>query len=650
MTTFRGTSGDDHLTGSAGDDNFLLWRGGNDTADGGAGNDIFRMGGALNAADKLDGGAGKDYLNLDGDYSAGLVFNADTITNIEVMGMIGGHSYNLTLNDGNVATGERLLVKAERLGSGDHLTFNGSAETDGNYYIIAGAGDDTLTGGAKHDVFDLSGGGTDTAHGGGGMDTFVLGGALTAADTIDGGAGSDTLVLNGDYSGGLTFGATTMTGVETLQLLSSDHYVLNLNDANVAAAQTLTVDFSTATGIVEFSGANETDGSFHFVAGAVSAMSLFGGAGNDVFDLTGAGSANVVNLVGNGGNDTYLFGADFNNLSFSPPANGGAGNDTAEFNGDYASLLLHFSNVVNIETFRFDAGHSYGNVTIAEEGSFAATIDASQVATLFHLSYADLPFTIEVGSGGMDAASIDPTALNDTFIVTSEASLAASALDAGPGSDTLELNGDFSSLFTFGATTATNFEAIKLDDGHNYDLKTNDATVASGATFTVDASSLTTNTLTFHGSAELDGKFHIIGGGGDDAIIGGRGADTLTGGGGADTFIYSSGLQSNTAALDSITDFVAGTDMFHLGFAVDFIGEFNSGDATGTLDGDIAAALGEQVTSIGFGFVFDFTGADFTGRSFLVVDSNGDGNYNPGADLVVELTGHTGFVSSSDFV
>src|SRR5215471_1416479 len=177
MATFRVTHGDDNISGTSGNDNFILVQGGNDTVDAGAGNDIFRMGGTFHAADKLDGGAGRDYIILNGDYSAGVVFNADTITNIEVMGLDAGHSYNLTLADGNVAAHESLLVKAGTLGAGNTLTFDGSAETDGNYYIIAGAGNDTLTGGGKHDVFDLSKGGNDTAHGGGGNDTFLLGGA-----------------------------------------------------------------------------------------------------------------------------------------------------------------------------------------------------------------------------------------------------------------------------------------------------------------------------------------------------------------------------------------------------------------------------------------------------------------------------------------
>ena len=41
-------------------------RGGNDTVHAGDGNDIFRIGGALNAGDS--GGMGKDVVVLNGDY------------------------------------------------------------------------------------------------------------------------------------------------------------------------------------------------------------------------------------------------------------------------------------------------------------------------------------------------------------------------------------------------------------------------------------------------------------------------------------------------------------------------------------------------------------------------------------------------------
>jgi Ca2+-binding RTX toxin-like protein len=74
-----------------------------------------------------------------------------------------------------VAAGATLTVKANGLGAGHSLTFDGSAETDGHLRFVGSAGDDVLTGGAQADVFHLENGGSDTTHGGGGNDTFYMG-------------------------------------------------------------------------------------------------------------------------------------------------------------------------------------------------------------------------------------------------------------------------------------------------------------------------------------------------------------------------------------------------------------------------------------------------------------------------------------------
>ena len=74
------------------------------------------------------------------------------------------------------------------------------------------------------------------------------------------------------------------------------------------------------------------------------------------------------------------------------------------------------------------------------------------------------------------------------------------------------------------------------------------------------------------------GNDTVNGGAGDDAINGGDGADTLTGGAGADTFT----IATLTAGTDTITDFVAGTDVLNL----------DVGTTTGLFSG--AAAAGDS--------------------------------------------------------
>lgn len=39
-----------------------------------------------------------------------------------------------------------------------------------------------------------------------------------------------------------------------------------------------------------------------------------------------------------------------------------------------------------------------------------------------------------------------------------------------------------------------------------------------------------------------------------------------------------------------------------------------------------------------------------TGHTFLIVDANGDGNYTPNQDYVVQLINHTGTLTLDDFI
>src|ERR1700722_5150105 len=150
----QGTPGDDDLSGTAGKDYFELQQGGNDNVQGLDGDDVFAFRNSLTAADTVDGGTGNDAILIAGDsYADGLTFGADTLTSVEKLQVGAGHAYNLTTVDANVAAGARLLVDAVSLQSNDTLIFNGSAESDGSFKFIGGAGSNEFTGGANQDVF-----------------------------------------------------------------------------------------------------------------------------------------------------------------------------------------------------------------------------------------------------------------------------------------------------------------------------------------------------------------------------------------------------------------------------------------------------------------------------------------------------------------
>ena len=324
------------------------------------------MRGALSVGDALDGGGGYDRVVLKGDYSAGLVFGASTIVNIEVLRLGGAFDYNLTLDDGNVDALGHLTIFAGHLGAGHSLTFDGSAETDGHLKIFGSAGDDTLIGGAKGDAFRLTKGGVDSAYGGGGQDKFILGGALTAADTIDGGAGTDTLRLAGNYAGAhaVVFGANTVTNIERMFLNGGHSYDLTTHDATIAAGKMLIVDASAldAGDTLTFDGSAETDGRFNITGGAGD-NHVTGGAQNDAFDLTLGGTDTV---YGGGGDDYVLMGAF---LDSGDTIDGGTEvnvQDSVYLAGDYSganAVVFSPTTMTSIERIWFGSGYSYDLTT-----------------------------------------------------------------------------------------------------------------------------------------------------------------------------------------------------------------------------------------------------------------------------------------------
>jgi Ca2+-binding RTX toxin-like protein len=333
--TLRANAGDNVVTGTAFNDWFYLTGGGNDTATGGAGTDIFLMGATFTSADRIDGGAGTDQLALQGNYTT--TIGAASAAGIESFSMMSGsdarygdsglnrYSYNVTTQDDLIASGIQVTFNVGGLLATENFTLNGAAETDGRFLVWAGLGTDNLTGGAGDDIFNFA------------EDRWQ------AADKVVGGAGADTVMLRGNYT--IAFSATALAGVETLSLASGPSrgttfaYNLTTNDGNVAAGQVMTIDGSTLANLdsFTFNGSAETDGSFVIKGGAINDV-LTGGAGNDTID-GGAGNDTLDGglgddtLEGGLGNDT-LRGVSGNDTLRGGVGDdviyGGAGNDTLE--------------------------------------------------------------------------------------------------------------------------------------------------------------------------------------------------------------------------------------------------------------------------------------------------------------------------------
>jgi len=170
-----------------------------DTFIGGAKDDVFEFIGStqdpfpsfLEATDRIEGRDGNDTLIMDGTgYSNGLVFSATTMTGVEkiILGAkndISGQAttYDLILNDGNVAAGATLSLDAGNLLQGGLVIFDGSHETDGHFDLTGSRDNDTLIGGAMSDTIAGEGG-----------DDVIVGGM--GADRMDGGIGHDVFRYN----------------------------------------------------------------------------------------------------------------------------------------------------------------------------------------------------------------------------------------------------------------------------------------------------------------------------------------------------------------------------------------------------------------------------------------------------------------------
>jgi hypothetical protein len=326
MSVIVGTAGNDSVAGTAEADLFRLYQAGTDVAAGRGGNDRFVMRDAFDALDSIRGGTGFDTLSLNGDYSAGLVFGAATMRGIEKLTLDGDFVYDLTMNDANVAAGQRLLVDSTHSG----LIFDGSAETDGSFVFHLGLPEqDHVIGGAGDDFFRSrqSFGSGDIMEGRGGNDTFKVGPYFSNFMTIDGGDGDDTVIISG------TFPEETMlnfTGVERVVVVGSDASTrFSSEDASVAAGKQLIVDArGEDVGPFVFNGSAETDGSFVFY-GTWEGDHVVGGAGDDVFKMGQGLTAGDV-MEGGAGNDTFRMGKYFNETS---TIDGGDGFDTLLVSG-----------------------------------------------------------------------------------------------------------------------------------------------------------------------------------------------------------------------------------------------------------------------------------------------------------------------------
>ncbi|MEQ1816766.1 MAG: calcium-binding protein [Nitrosomonas sp.] len=647
----------------------------------GAGDDTFTFvaGTGLTSADTVNGGTGTDTVALTSN-TAIAATNFNNVSNIEVITIANTNTaVAITTQDTLVAAGATLTLS--NAANSGVLTFIGSAETNGKFNITGGTGIDSITGGAGDDTF-----------------TFVAGTGLTT-DTVNGGTGTDTVTLTGTTAvTAAQFNNVSNIEAITLPSMTNTAIAITTVDALVAAGATLTLSNAANAGILTFNGAAETNGALN-ITGGTSNDTITGGSGNDTItggignDSITAGLGNDT-LTGGTGNDTFTFAA-VSGLTSGDTVEGGAGSDTVALTGNTAfTAATDFDNVSNIEVITL--ANTTTAVSITTKDSLVA---AGATLTLSTATTGGLTFNGAAETDG-DFNLTSSAAANDTItggnnddsitcgtgtdVITggggddtltfaaSTGLTTADTVDGGTGIDTVSLTGTT-------AVTATNFDNVSnievISFTHtttNVAITTQDILVASGATLTLQATTLTTGILTFNGSAETNGTFNITGGGaadvitggagndiidggaGNNAITAGQGNDTITGGTGNETFTFAAatGLTSSdvvdgssgtdTVALTGNTAFTTSNDFDNIrNIETITLANTNTAVTITTKDILVASSSTLTLTNAASSGVLTFIGSAETDGTFTINGGTGNDSITGGAgnDTLAGATG-----------
>jgi len=403
-----------------------------------------------------DGGRTAVYLGASGIWNTGTIsaqseairFQGTSTGSVNNSGTIIG-----SLNEfAPISPTAALNIDNSGLWKGD-LTLTETADWAVNTGTITGSvymhdGNDIYDGSNGHLYGTIDGGAGNDSIKAGSENNTIAGGA--GADTLDGGGGVNTV----DYS-------TSTIGVNVDLLLGTARH-------GDAAGDKLS-HFQNITG-TQLNDKLTGDGGDNVLSGVLGKDALNGGDGNDT--LIELGAANGATLNGGNGNDSIqllsiaqaIYGAAFSN---SMKIDGGAGYDTLEISGDFASgVNLKPTTITNIEQLTLDAGFSYkltmddGNVGVGQTLNVdASQLDSAHILTFNGAAETNGRFVIEGGDGkdviaggtgddvidgGMSADTITGGLGHDTFVYDSGAESTSKNYDLINGfdanSDTFQLS------------------------------------------------------------------------------------------------------------------------------------------------------------------------------------------------------------------
>ena len=191
-------------------------------------------------------------------------------------------------------------------------------------YVVAGAGNDVITGSAGDDVI-MGGAGSDVLAGGAGNDTFVINGTDAGYDRFDGGDGYD-VIQGGD--GDDTIRVYQYTGTSTVEKI--DGGAGNNVIAGTGYGDTIDLSGTELLNIAAIDGGVGND----VITGSAGDDVIMGGAGSDV-------------LAGGAGDDTYWLTRDYGADTILENDSTAGNTDVARFGSDIAADQLWFRQVGN---------------------------------------------------------------------------------------------------------------------------------------------------------------------------------------------------------------------------------------------------------------------------------------------------------------